>query len=72
MYKLNYILTQIQGSLGDTLREVRPTLFFGVPRVWEKIQEKMVHMGKNNGTIKKKMVTWARGVGVRGGYPLFF
>jgi len=57
----------LKGSLGDTLREVRPTLFFGVPRVWEKIQEKMVHMGKNNGTIKKKMVTWARGVGVRGG-----
>jgi len=26
----------MQGSLPDTLKEVRPTLFLGVPRVWEK------------------------------------
>ena len=32
----------LKGSLGTTMKEVRPTFFFGVPRVWEKIQEKMV------------------------------
>ena len=36
----------LKGTLTDTLKEVQPTLFFGVPRVWEKIQEKMVAIGK--------------------------
>jgi len=32
----------LRGSLAVTLRDVRPTYFMGVPRVWEKIYEKMV------------------------------
>ncbi|KAG6956252.1 hypothetical protein JG687_00010710 [Phytophthora cactorum] len=35
----------LKGSLGVTLKEVRPTFFFGVPRVWEKIAEKMCMQG---------------------------
>ena len=31
----------LQGSLVQTLSEVRPTQFLGVPRVWEKIEEKV-------------------------------
>ena len=30
-----------KGTLGDRLRAVEPTLFLGVPRVWEKIQEQI-------------------------------
>ena len=32
----------LRGSLALTLRDVKPTYFMGVPRVWEKIYEKMV------------------------------
>jgi hypothetical protein len=37
----------LKGTLTDTLKEAQPTLFFGVPRVWEKIQEKMVAIGES-------------------------
>lgn len=32
----------LKGSLKDTLLEVKPTMFFGVPRVWEKFYEAMM------------------------------
>ncbi len=54
-------------QLGDYLREVRPTLFFGVPRVWEKMQAKMVEAGKKNSWLKRKIAAWARGIGLRAG-----
>ena len=30
-----------EGSIGKRLQFVKPTFFFGVPRVYEKMQEKM-------------------------------
>jgi long-chain-fatty-acid--CoA ligase ACSBG len=53
----------LKGSLTTTLKDVKPTLFFGVPRVWEKIQEKMVAMGRETTGIKKTLSTWAKGCG---------
>lgn len=35
----------LQGTLVQTLQEVRPSMFFGVPRVWEKIEEKLKSIG---------------------------
>ena len=55
-------------QLGDNLREVRPTIFLGVPRVWEKIQAKMVVAGSQNPPLRKKIAAWARGKGLEGGY----
>jgi long-chain-fatty-acid--CoA ligase ACSBG len=45
------------------MREVRPTVFFGVPRVWEKIQEKLVQMGRASQGVKKSIATWAKNIG---------
>jgi hypothetical protein len=49
-----------QGSLGDSLRQVRPTGFFGVPRVWEKIHEKIMAAGASTTGMKKNIATWAK------------
>ena len=54
--------------LGDTLREVRPGFFLGVPRVWEKIQAKIVAAAAGNSPMKKKIGMWAKGVGLTAGY----
>lgn len=55
-------------TLGDNLVEVRPTMFLGVPRVWEKIQAKMMTAGAQNPPLKKKIAAWARKKGLEGGY----
>ena len=55
-------------KLGDALREVRPHFFLGVPRVWEKIQERIIAVGAKNPPLKKKISAWARRHGLAGGY----
>jgi long-subunit acyl-CoA synthetase (AMP-forming) len=55
-------------KLGDALRDVRPHYFLAVPRVWEKIQEKIVAAGAKNPPMKKKIAAWARRQGLAGGY----
>lgn len=54
----------LKGSLGATLKEVRPTAFLGVPRVWEKIYEKMMDVGRKTKGVKKSIATWAKSVGL--------
>ncbi|MBQ0719866.1 MAG: AMP-binding protein [Gammaproteobacteria bacterium] len=58
------------GLLGNNLREVRPTSFVAVPRVWEKIQSKMLIAGNASPPLRKKVVAWARNLGLAGGYAL--
>ncbi|XP_040565125.1 long-chain-fatty-acid--CoA ligase ACSBG2 [Lepeophtheirus salmonis] len=54
----------LKGSLVSTLREVRPAYFFGVPRVYEKIEEKMRELGKANTGFKKAFGEWAKKTGL--------
>jgi long-chain-fatty-acid--CoA ligase ACSBG len=53
----------LSGSLIETLKEVKPTFFFSVPRVWEKIEEKMKLTASSNGFLKKAIANWAKGLG---------
>lgn len=53
----------LRGSLVDTLKAVRPTCFYAVPRVWEKIQERMVGMRSNMGSLKLAISDWAKSIG---------
>ncbi|XP_057687933.1 long-chain-fatty-acid--CoA ligase ACSBG2-like isoform X2 [Corythoichthys intestinalis] len=58
----------LKGSLGPTLKEVRPTSFLGVPRVWEKMQEKMQEAGAKAGPFKKSVADWAKATGLMYNY----
>ena len=47
----------------DNLKEVQPTVFFGVPRIWEKLHAGVTAKLKEATGAKKKLVEWAMGVG---------
>lgn len=53
----------LRGTLVDTLRKVRPTIFFAVPRVWEKIQERMIAARVQLNPLLRAVSSWARRVG---------
>lgn len=50
-------------SLGDHLKEVKPTVFFGVPRVWEKMQAAIETKLAGATGFKARMARWALRVG---------
>ncbi|XP_018018310.1 long-chain-fatty-acid--CoA ligase ACSBG2 isoform X2 [Hyalella azteca] len=54
----------LKGSLVNTLKEVRPTAFLGVPRVWEKIYERMMDVGRKTKGLKRSIATWAKALGL--------
>jgi len=52
-------------KLADNLKEVEPTVFFAVPRVWERFYSGVdKELSKAHGA-KAKILGWARGVGTR-------
>ena len=54
----------MKGTLGETMKEVRPTVFFGVPRVFEKIAEKMQQLSKTASPLQKSFAQWAKRAGL--------
>ncbi|MEZ4390304.1 MAG: long-chain fatty acid--CoA ligase [Polyangiales bacterium] len=49
----------------DNVREVQPTVFFGVPRIWEKFHAAVGARLKDATGAKAKLLAWARDVATR-------
>ncbi|MBI2733074.1 MAG: long-chain fatty acid--CoA ligase [Aquabacterium sp.] len=52
-------------KLGEHLKEVKPTIFFGVPRVWEKMQVAIEAKLAQATGFKARLAKWALQVGQR-------
>lgn len=52
-------------TIGDNLREVQPDVFTAVPRLLEKVYDKIVAKGTDLTGIKKGLFFWALGLGQR-------
>ena len=53
--------------LAEALRDVHPTVFFSVPRVWEKMQAAIQEAGRRAPGWKRRLGAWARRVGLAAG-----
>ncbi|KAG8576396.1 hypothetical protein GDO81_009845 [Engystomops pustulosus] len=52
----------LKGTLVETLQETQPTAHMGVPRIWEKIMERIKEMSSQAGIVRRKMLSWAMSV----------
>jgi long-chain-fatty-acid--CoA ligase ACSBG len=53
----------LQGTLVETLQYAKPTTFLAVPRVWEKMEEKLKELAASSPTVLQKISGWAKGKG---------
>lgn len=68
VYILNSVSIYYAQSLetvGDNLKEVQPTVFSTVPRLLEKVYEKIVAKGNTLTGVKKKLFFWALNLGLQ-------
>ena len=56
-------------TLGETLREVRPTIFFAVPRVWEKLEARIREASAKAPAYKRALAAAAGRIGMRASHP---
>lgn len=52
-------------KVADNIREVHPTLVFGVPRVWERFHAGVSARLKEAHGVRAKISDWARGIGTQ-------
>ncbi|GAA1350989.1 AMP-dependent synthetase/ligase [Saccharothrix algeriensis] len=66
-------VTAVDGAaerIADNLRELRPTIVAGAPRVFEKIHSRVVAAVRAEGGVREKLFTWALEVAERPGRGL--
>lgn len=51
------------GTVQADLREVSPTIFLGVPRIWEKMQATVTVKMQNSSWLKRKIFDWSKSAG---------
>lgn len=54
----------LKGSMVDNLKAMKPTILFGVPRVWEKIKEGLETAEKKSSRVKQFLFYHARSAGL--------
>ncbi len=66
-------------TVTEAMREIYPTVFFGVPRIWEKMLSMVVIKMKDASWVKKRIYQWMMPIGGRfsehnlsGGHPPLF
>lgn len=55
----------LKGSLVETLKAVRPTLMASVPRVWEKVMEKLCKAEAEMPWLQRHLLSWGKQVSLR-------
>ncbi len=63
VHRLVYGIAESLEKVGENLREIRPTLLPGVPRVYEKLYQRINNMIEDSPPFKKKIFLWAKKVG---------
>ena len=53
----------MKGTLADTMRWARPTMFFAVPRVWEKLEHALQLIEAKRPSYMQAIHGWARRIG---------
>jgi long-chain acyl-CoA synthetase len=61
-YKINFV--EKLDTVPENMREVSPTVFFAVPRIWEKFYSALVLTMKDSTRLEKWTYKWATGIGM--------
>lgn len=62
---LSIYYAESMDTIGDNLKEIKPHGFATVPRLLEKVYDKIMAKGKSLGLLKRALFTWAVNLGYR-------